>query len=155
MAPAPPVAVHGTAVVIGEAGVLIRGPSGAGKSALALALVEEGRRSGVFARLVGDDRVLLSARHERVLMRPHPRIAGQVERRGQGVGAATHETAVVLRCVIDIAPAGAPPPRMPDAQDRRVMIEGIDLPRLSLIADQPAQSARVAFDFLARLAGRG
>jgi hypothetical protein len=154
MAPAPAIAVHGTAVVIGEAGVLIRGASGAGKSALALALVEEGRRSGAFARLVGDDRVLLSAMHARVLMRPHPRIAGQVERRGQGVGPAAHETAVVLHCVVDIAPAGAPPPRAPDACDRRVTIEGVDLPRLSLISGRPAENARLVLDFLARLAGR-
>ena len=155
MAPAPAIAVHGTAVVIGEAGVLIRGASGAGKSALALALVEEGRRSGAFARLVGDDRVLLSAMHARVLMRPHPRIAGQVERRGQGVGPAVHETAVVLRCVVDIAPAGAPPPRTPEVCDRCVTIEKIDLPRLSLISGRPSESARLVFDFLARLAGRG
>lgn len=152
MASAAPIAVHGTAVVIGEAGVLIRGASGAGKSALALALVEEGRRAGVFARLVGDDRVLLTCAHARLLMRPHPRIAGQIERRGQGVGLAVHETAVVLRCVVDIAPNGAPPPRMPEECERCVAIEGVDVPRLSLAAGGPAESARLVLDFLARLA---
>jgi len=153
MTPPARTAVHGVAVVIGEAGVLIRGASGAGKSALALALVDEARRGGAFARLVGDDRVLLSLAHGRVVMRPHPRIAGQVERRGQGVGPAAHETAVVLRCVVDIAPAGAAPVRMPEDHDRRVAIEGVEAPRLSLVAGGPAESARLVLDFLARLAG--
>lgn len=51
------VCVHGTAAVVGEAGVLIRGASGAGKSSLALALVDAAAARGLFARLVGDDRI--------------------------------------------------------------------------------------------------
>ena len=48
--------VHASALVVGEAGVLIRGPSGSGKSSLALALLAlaDNRRS--FVRLIGDDR---------------------------------------------------------------------------------------------------
>ena len=48
--------IHATVVLVGEAGVLIRGASGSGKSALALALMSEAGRRGLFARLVGDDR---------------------------------------------------------------------------------------------------
>ena len=54
-------AVHASAVLVGERGVLIRGASGAGKSLMALALVERVRRDGGFAALVADDRVWLEA----------------------------------------------------------------------------------------------
>ena len=53
--------VHATAVLVGADGVLIRGESGAGKSALALALIERG------ARLIADDRLMLSACHGRLV----------------------------------------------------------------------------------------
>ena len=96
-----PVSLHGAAVAVGEAGVLIRGVSGAGKSSLALALVEAAVARGMFARLVADDRVLLEVLNGRLLARPHPAIAGRVERRGQGIGLVDHEAAVVLRCVLD------------------------------------------------------
>lgn len=49
--------LHGTAVVLGDRGVLITGPSGSGKTTLALALVEACRVLGHFARLVSDDQV--------------------------------------------------------------------------------------------------
>lgn len=151
MTPGPSVPIHASAVVIGEVGVLIRGPSGAGKSALALALIDASRRSGAFARLIGDDRILLTLAHSRLLMRPHPLIAGQVERRWEGVSATPYEGAVVLRCVVDLAPAGAPPPRMPEPGGDRACVEGVELPRLALPCGGGAEAARITLDFLARL----
>ena len=51
--------IHASAIAIAEAGIVIRGASGSGKSRLALALIEVARCAGVFARLVGDDRIRL------------------------------------------------------------------------------------------------
>ena len=45
---------HGSAVILGDRGVLIRGRAGAGKTTLALSLVETCRATGGFARLVSD-----------------------------------------------------------------------------------------------------
>jgi serine kinase of HPr protein (carbohydrate metabolism regulator) len=136
---------HGCAVAIGEAGVLIRGASGAGKSALALALIEAAARAGLFARLVADDRVLLSAAHGRLIVRPHPAIAGRIEKRGEGVVAVAHEPEAVVRCVVDLAEPGARgedrPPRMPPAAAVSCRVESVDLPRLVLPVGMPAADA--------------
>lgn len=148
---APLAYAHAVAVVIGEAGVLVRGPSGAGKTALALALVAEGRRAGRFARLVGDDRVSLTLVHGRLVMRPHPRVAGLAERRGQGVTPEPWEPAAVARCVLDLLADGVAPPRLPEAADQVAVVEGARLPRLALAGGRPAEGARLAFDFLERL----
>jgi hypothetical protein len=105
--------VHATAVVIGEAGVVIFGPPGSGKSSLALALIE-GAGSGCFAGLVGDDRVRLTAHGARLLVEGHPRIRGQIERRGQGVLTRSVELIAVVRLVVELGAADAPAARLPD-----------------------------------------
>jgi len=125
-------AVHATAVVIGERGVLLRGASGAGKSLLALALVERARREGGFAAIVGDDRVWLEPVNARLIARGAPRLAGLCERRSQGVVEAPHEARAVLRLVVDLAERGAPPPRMPELADTYASLCGLNLPRLRL-----------------------
>lgn len=149
-----PVSIHAAAAVVGEAGVLIRGVSGAGKTSLALALVEAAALRGVFARLVADDRVLLERCNGRLIARPHPAIAGRVERRGQGIGAIGHEGAAVLRCLVDFAPAmgaqGAPG-RVPAAGAEVASLEGVDLPRLVVPTGLgAAETARVLLDFISR-----
>ena len=52
-----PLNVHGTGLLLGETGVLLRGPSGAGKSVLALSLLDRFEGRGQAAFLVSDDRV--------------------------------------------------------------------------------------------------
>lgn len=156
--PAQESGAHGCVVLVGEAGVLIRGASGAGKSALALALIEAAGRAGLFARLVADDRVLLRAACGRLLARPHPALAGRVEKRGEGIVAVEHEPCGVVRCVVDLEPAGARgadvPPRMPAAEASACRVEGVDLPRLVLPAGMPAcDAASRALAFAARAAG--
>lgn len=142
-APAPP-AIHATAVVVGETGVLLRGPSGAGKSALALALIEIGARRGLFARLVADDRVRLAAVGGRLLAAPHPAIAGRIERRGQGIEALPHLPRAVIGLVVDIA---ADAPRLPEPADRRATIAGVEIDRMAVGGDPLAAAAAI----LARL----
>ncbi|MDB5649623.1 MAG: hprK, partial [Hyphomicrobiales bacterium] len=83
-APAPdddeplPAAVHASALVVGETGILVRGRSGTGKSSLVMALLDAAARRNLFARLVADDRVCLHVAGDRLLATPHPAIAGLI-----------------------------------------------------------------------------
>lgn len=130
MSATPALRVHASAVVIGEAGILIRGPSGAGKSGLALALISLSQAQGRFARLVADDRTELIVRAGRLVASPVSPIAGLVERRGLGLTPEPHLPAAVIRLVID---CGAEPERMPEPEALVETIAGVTLPRLSLL----------------------
>ncbi|WP_084143483.1 HPr kinase/phosphorylase [Methylocapsa acidiphila] len=130
--------IHASAVVVGEAGMLIKGASGAGKSSLALALIATAQNAGSFARLVGDDRIRLENRGGRLIARAHPRIFGQIERRGQGLLSLPFLASAVLRVVIDLAPAAELGPRYPEQDDDVVVLAGAELPRLRLSQDRPA-----------------
>ena len=125
-----PASVHACAVVVGEVCVLIRGPSGAGKSAATMALIELAKMRGQFARLVADDRVRLETRGGRLVASPHPAIAGRIERRGQGIGAAPHLPRAVVALVVDLV--GADAPRLPEPGELWTQIEGLRVPRLAL-----------------------
>ena len=137
-APAPQAGVmtiHASAIVVGEHGVLLRGPSGAGKSATALALIAAATRDGRFARLVADDRVMLRVAAGRLLVAPHPAIAGRIERRFIGIATITSETVAVARLVVDLVPPGREPPvRLPSTEACETEIGGVILPRLMLPA---------------------
>ncbi|SFK00478.1 HPr kinase/phosphorylase [Methylocapsa palsarum] len=124
--------IHATAVVIAEAGVLIRGASGAGKSSLALALIGAAETAGLFARLVGDDRIELRKRGARLIARGHSRIEGKIERRGEGILRVPVLTAAVVRLLIDLVPAQQGPPRYPEPDDDRASLEGVELEHLSM-----------------------
>ncbi len=93
-------AVHATVVAIAGRGLLIRGASGSGKSRLALTLIAATTPARP-VELVGDDRVLLhDGGIERIVARPHPRIAGFIERRGLGLVAVSwREEAPLVGCV--------------------------------------------------------
>lgn len=124
--------IHASAIVIGETGVLIRGESGAGKSSLARRMIEMAQARGLFARLIGDDRIVLAVAGGRLLARPHPAIAGQIEARGRGILDMAHEPAAPIRCVIDLvrdAPGCGELTRLPGQDQMAVQIESIALPR--------------------------
>jgi serine kinase of HPr protein (carbohydrate metabolism regulator) len=114
--------VHGTALLAGAQGVLIRGPSGAGKSALAYHLIRRG------ARLVADDRVFLSACHGRLVAAAVSPIAGLIELRGRGIVAVPHERSAVVRLIVDFVTPEALE-RMPDSSQLTAAILGIELAR--------------------------
>jgi HPr kinase/phosphorylase len=120
--------LHAGCVVIGEAGILIRGASGSGKSLLGRRLIEAAEARGLFVRLVADDRVHVSVESGRLVARPNRAIAGQMEVRGVGIVATPHEDAAVLRLVVDCVEDR--PPRLPEDQDRAVLLEGVELPRV-------------------------
>ena len=128
-----PARLHATAVLLGEAGLLIRGLSGSGKTSLALALVRDAVRSGCYARLVADDVVLVEALSGRLVARPHPTIAGKVERRGLGLLDVPHAPACVVRMIADIGgPGGMAMARLPEPSALLTSIAGIDLPCVSV-----------------------
>jgi hypothetical protein len=122
--------VHASCVVVGEAGILIRGPSGSGKSALARALIDLAHERGLFARLVGDDRIVLTTQGGRLVARPVATIQGLMEVRGQGIAQFAHEGAAVVRLVVDCLTQS--PPRYPDDSDRMVVVSRVELPHMSI-----------------------
>jgi hypothetical protein len=135
--------IHATALAIGEAGILIRGPSGAGKSRLALELIAEATRNGLFARLVGDDRIALAARGGRLIAHGHAAIAGQIESRGEGILDLGYEPAAVIRLILDLGGEGAAaPPRLPSAHSKTSLC-AVDLPLLCLEGPGPQQAGIV------------
>jgi HPr kinase/phosphorylase len=147
-------ALHASALVVGESGLLLRGPSGAGKSALALGLLATARNNGTFAALIGDDRVYLAVRGGRLVARGAPDFAGKIERRGLGVISVVNEPAAVIRLVVELFDrAGPAPPRMPAEAEETTEILGLLLPRLALDpACGPLDSAGVVLE---ALGGRG
>jgi serine kinase of HPr protein (carbohydrate metabolism regulator) len=131
--------VHGTAVLVGAQGVLIRGASGSGKSSLALALVASG------GLLVADDRVHLSACHGRLVATAVAATAGRIELRGRGLVTVPHERSAVIRLIIDLVDE-ADLERLPQNHQMSAVLLGVTLPR------QPAPAASDHALVLARAA---
>ena len=131
--------LHASTMVLDEVGILVRGPSGVGKTRLVMALVETGRREARFARLVADDRTRVAVHGSRLVARPHPALAGRVERRGLGILPVAHEPACVVGLVVDLLrEAGL---RLPEPGEAEATIAGLALPRLALPAATPAADA--------------
>src|SRR5262249_39737090 len=123
--------VHASAVLVGARAVLIRGPSGAGKSSLAYALIRAAASGAFpFARLVGDDRVLLEAAHGCVLVRPAEALQGLLEIRGGGIRRLPYERVARVGLVVDLAAADAT--RLPPSESAVTEVAGLSLPRLAV-----------------------
>ena len=120
--------IHASCVLVGRRAVLIRGASGAGKSRLVLHLIQTAERGEIpFARLVSDDRTLLTASHGRVLARPAPQLAGMIEIHGSGIQRMAYEPIATVGLVVDLGVAGE---RLPD--QLTVDIEGVTLRHLAV-----------------------
>ena len=126
-----PATVHASVVQAGDLGILIRGPSGSGKSRLAFDLMLAGR-AGLISptRLVGDDRVLITAADGRLIARPAPELAGLIEMRGLGIRRCDYIPQAVLGLVVDLAAADAA--RIPEPDAGMVHIYGIKIPRIPI-----------------------
>jgi HPr kinase/phosphorylase len=135
--------LDGTAVLIGPTGVLIRGPSGSGKSRLALALIAKG------ARLVADDRVMVSQCHGRLVAGPPGPTAGLLEVRGRGIILAVPcERWAVLRLAIDLVERPALE-RLPEAAELCDELCGVRLARQPIAIGDSAAALLVEMAALA------
>jgi serine kinase of HPr protein (carbohydrate metabolism regulator) len=132
--------LHGTALVLGDRGVLILGASGSGKSTLALILIAQFQASNRLARLLSDDQVLISARGGRLVCKAPPTISGLVEvfgLRPKPIG--FEESAVIDLLVRLVSPAETE--RL--AEDRFEEMAGCRLPCV-LLAERNATGAALA-----------
>jgi len=128
-AKAKPRNIHGTAILIGERGVLITGPSGNGKTTLALALLDHCRARGVFSRLVGDDQLFITAHGGRLVCRAPAAIAGLAEVHGIGPRQLAFEPTAVIDLVVRLVE----PAEMARLQDEATeTIDGCRLPRIDI-----------------------
>jgi len=132
--------IHGSAMLLGERGILVRGASGAGKSTLVLELLSADPHR---ARLVADDQVVVTAAHGRLLADVPGEIAGLIEMRGVGLVRRPFVAPVVVHLVVDLLGVEACP-RLPEAKDAQVELEGIVLPRLALPIGIGGGAARVS-----------
>ncbi|RWB01185.1 type IV secretion system DNA-binding domain-containing protein [Mesorhizobium sp.] len=137
--------IHGTAILIGERGVLITGPSGSGKTTLAFALIDHCRQRGLFSRLIGDDRLLAADHAGRLVCRVPAPIAGLAEVPGFGPRPLSFEPGGVIDLCVRLVPASEMDRFQEDASEP---IAGCPLPRIDLAernvpAALPAVMARL------------
>ena len=137
--------IHACALIVGDAGLLIRGPSRSGKSSLTLALLAAAEAQGRFARLVADDRVGLSIEGGQLFGAPHPLIAGQIEQRGTGILTLPYEGKARLTHVIDLV--GGPESLI--GPGRQTKVEGVELNQFEIPASLPKEVA--ALELLAKI----
>ncbi|RUM98563.1 HPr kinase/phosphorylase [Pseudaminobacter arsenicus] len=144
--------LHGTALVVGDRGVLIVGASGSGKTTLALTLLAQLQKSGQFARLVADDQLLVSQRGGRLVLVAPPAIQGLTEVHGLGPCPIDVEAKAVIDLVVRLLPAAE---RFPEEESE--IISGCAIPCLRLcernaVGARPAVLARLSIPPLCRTA---
>ncbi|MER9593478.1 HPr kinase/phosphorylase [Mesorhizobium sp. M0244] len=121
--------IHGTAILIGDRGILITGPSGLGKTTLALTLIDHCRQRGLFSRLIGDDQLYAAVRQGRLVCRAPASIAGLVEVPGFGPKPIPFEPGCVIDLVVRLVPAGK---MVRFQEDLTEIIAGVPVPRIDL-----------------------
>ena len=137
MSGADPSTIHGSAVLVGDRAVLITGPSGTGKSRLAFDLLLAGKAGQIDpVRLVGDDRLYLTAEGGRLLVRPGRNLEGLIEIRGLGIRRCDHVGEAVVGLLVALAATDAG--RMPDSAALQATLLGIKLPRIPVGDGFPA-----------------
>jgi len=120
--------LHGTAVAMEGIGVLLLGPSDSGKSDLALRLVDR-----VGARLIADDRVVLTLDGGRLVLDPPAEGAGLIEVRGLGLVELPYAEGVPLGLAIQLVPTEPPGrgiDRLPEPEQWSCAGVGVPLLRL-------------------------
>jgi HPr kinase/phosphorylase len=128
------------------AGVLIRGASGAGKSRLAHMLLLRAPLCGRAARLVADDRVVLTVENNGLIASSPAGLAGLIELRGLGIARVPHLARTRLQLVIDLVEEELVP-RLPTSEQRKTAINGV------LMARAFAHGPERALDTLLTLVG--
>lgn len=124
--------IHATGLALADRGIVIAGKSGSGKTQLALALVWQGQAVGLFARLVGDDQLLLSAHRGRLLCAAPATIAGLAEVRGLGPVGVAHEAKAPVDLLVRLVGRDAAE-RLPETRTETLL--GHEIPVLRLAGD--------------------
>ena len=123
-----PSTIHASAALVGARAVLVRGPSGSGKSSFVLALLRAAQSGTLpFARLVADDRAIVTAENGRLIVRPADTLKGLIEARGLGILRLPYEGSAVVGSVVDLGVADAE--RMPAQSERETVIAGVHVAR--------------------------
>lgn len=139
-----PSTIHASAVLSGDRAILIRGPSGSGKSRLAFDLILAGRAGQIPAAvLVGDDRIALEVRQGQVIASPAPALAGLIEIRGLGIRRMDFTAQAAVGLIVDLHADDTE--RLPPPQARRVVIMGVEVPRIAVGTDMAPLALVAAF----------
>lgn len=125
------VLAHGTAIVVGDTGLIFTGPAGSGKSSLALQTLFSARMAGHFAALLSDDQVFLEVVNGQVTGYCPPSIAGMIELRGSGIGRVEFVSEARLHHAIRLIDVHADN-RIPEENQRWKADQGIELPLITL-----------------------
>ena len=125
--------IHATGICINGQGVIITGPSGSGKSDLALRLIDRG------AKLISDDRVIISIFANDITLKQAPNIEGKIEVRGIGILCVPAVTNIILRMHVDLK---AKAERLPD-QPSDQHVAGISIPTIAISAFEASAPIKV------------
>lgn len=139
--------VHGSAVLIGGTGILVRGPARSGKSALCLSTLRRAASLGLDSALVADDRVEIEAGPQGLVMSAPAALRGLIEISGVGIVPERESGSAPLALVVDLCAPDAID-RMPEEADASVSILGIPVRLVRL----PSRSAAFGADVLVSLA---
>jgi hypothetical protein len=127
--------VHASCVALSGKGVLLLGDSGTGKSDLALRLIHDG------ARLVADDRTVITLRQKTLQAAAPSTIAGLIEVRGLGIIALPARPARLVLAV----QLGREGPRLPGEDRWTPALKGAPgLPLLYLDGRHASDPAKIA-----------
>jgi HPr kinase/phosphorylase len=111
--------LHATCVAVADQGVLILGGSGKGKSALGLELMAFG------ARLVADDRTIVTRIGSQIIATCPPHIQGLIEARGIGLLQADPVPQARIRLIVDLDQTETD--RLPPKRQQDIFAVPIDL----------------------------
>ena len=136
--------IHASAVVLGDRGIVIAGEPGMGKTQLALDLISHARTQGLFARLVGDDQIFLSAHSGRLVCAAPAAIAGLAEVRGFGPQPVRYEAKAPVDLLVRLVGRSAAQ-RFPEAETEVLRGCPVPLRRLAADARQAALAAGLSW----------
>ena len=139
------VTIHGTCVLVGGIGVLLRGPSGGGKSDVAVRLIDDG------ALLVADDQVQVRNDQGRLMATAPAPLAGLIEVRGVGILSVPTAPVAEIRLVVDLV-AAEHVERLPEPETVTLLDRA--LPHLALSPFDASTPAKLRLAVAAVAAGR-
>ena len=137
--------IHGTAILVGERGVLITGPSGSARRRWRSCSSTIAGQRGLFSRLIGDDRLLAAGHAGRLVCRVPVTIAGLVEVPGFGPRPLAFEPSGVIDLHVRLVPHDQMARFQEDFSEPIVgcPVPRIDLAERNIAAALPAVMARL------------